>query len=179
MKKLFASPLRRLAAVAALSVLAATALGDSKDMKDRVRFDGGIGSQPFRTGATPDIAAANRVFNVQPGGAPWVIDDLEASVKDGRIWAEGRGLLLAGTDNIGTPGSVTEVRARLFCDGVASDSDLVPLDKNGDFRIYSVLIPTPAVPCNNPRLLILSSGGSWFAAGILDNGKNKDKDKSR
>lgn len=182
MKKLFAFPLRRAIAIAALSTLAATAFGDSrdmKDMKDAVRFEGGIGSQPFRTGATPDVPAPNLVFGVLPGGVPWVIADLEAAVKGGRIWVEGRGLVLAGTDAIGTAGGVTEVRARLFCNGVASDSDLVPLDKDGDFRIYSMLVPTPASPCVYPRLLILTAGGSWIAAGIPDNNKDKDKDNDK
>jgi hypothetical protein len=163
MKPLLSSLTLRLFAAGLLAVASAAAYADT-----RVRFDGGIGSQPFRTGANADTAAANRVFGLAPGGVPWVIADLKADVRDGRIRVDGRGLLLAGSDAIGTRGGITQVRARLFCDGVPSDSDLVTLEENGDFRINSVLIPTPAVPCNSPRLLILSSGGSWFAAGILD-----------
>lgn len=164
MKLLSSAPMRRLLTAGVLSALAATAFADT-----RVRFDGGIGSQPFRTGANADTAAANRVFGVAPGGAPWVIAELKAEVReDGRIRVDGRGLLLGGTDNIGTRGAITQVRARVYCDGVPSDSDLVALDEKGDFRISGILIPTPAVPCNNPRLLILSPGGSWFAAGILE-----------
>ena len=85
---------------------------------------------------------------------------------DGRISVDGRGLLLAGGNNIGTNGGQS-VRARLFCGAVAQDSILVPLETNGDFRIDGVLTPLPPNPCATPVVLIVSSGGNWFAAGIL------------
>src|SRR5215216_4852792 len=126
-----------------------------------VRFDGGIGVIPVRAGP-----AANTVRGVNPGGQPWVIRSLTADVNsDGRILVDGRGLLLAGGDNIGTNGGQS-VRARLFCGLVAHDSPLVPLQANGDFRIDGAVAPTPPFPCNNPVLLIVSGGGAWFAAGI-------------
>jgi hypothetical protein len=89
---------------------------------------------------------------------------------DGRIRVDGRGLLLAGGNNIGRNGGQT-VRARLFCGGIAHDSDqTVPLDDDGDFRIDSFLTPRPPAPCNNAVLLIVnvpqSGAAVWFAAGI-------------
>jgi len=100
-------------------------------------------------------------------GAPWVIARLTADIKtDGRISVDGRGLLLAGTNGIGTNGNQS-VRARLFCGGVAHDSVLAPLQANGDFRIDDVLSPLPTNPCDNPVLLIVNAGGAWFAAGGL------------
>jgi hypothetical protein len=78
---------------------------------------------------------------------------------------DGRGLLLAGGGGIGTTGGQS-VRAKLFCGGIAHDSGLVPLDAQGDFRIEDELSPAPPPPCTNPVLLIVSAGGSWFAAGI-------------
>lgn len=126
-----------------------------------VRFEGGIGSQPLRSGP-----AVNVVQGINPGGVPWVISRLSVDVKlDGRISVDGRGLLLAGGNGIGTNGGQS-VRARLFCGGVAFDSDQVPLEPNGDFRIESLLTANPGFPCTNPTLLIVSSGGNWFAAGI-------------
>lgn len=126
-----------------------------------VRFDGGIGVQPLRSGP-----AANVVQGVNPAGIPWVIARLTADVKtDGRISVDGRGLLLAGGNGIGTNG-MQSVKARLFCGTVAHDTALVPLQPNGDFRIDDVLSPLPTNPCDNPVLLILNAGGSWFAAGI-------------
>ena len=126
-----------------------------------VRFEGGIGSQPLRSGP-----AVNVVHGVNPGGQPWVISRLSADVRlDGRISVDGRGLLLGGGNNIGTNGNQS-VRARLICGGVAHDSDVVPLEASGDFRIEGQLAPVPSSPCPNPVLLIVSAGGNWFAAGI-------------
>jgi len=125
------------------------------------RFEGGIGSQPLRSGGTPNV-----VHGVNPGGIPWVISQLSADVKtDGRASVSGRGLLLAGGNSVGMTGGQS-VRARLVCGGVFHDTALVPLEPDGDFRIVDVLIPTPPNPCANPVLLILNAGGSWFAAGI-------------
>jgi hypothetical protein len=129
-----------------------------------VRFDGGIGVVPVRAGPAP-----NTVRGVNPGGQPWVIARLTVDVKtDGRISVDGRGLLLGGGDNIGTNGNQS-VRARLFCGAslVSSDSAVVPLEPNGDFRIDGVLAPVPPTPCTTPVLLIVSgANGNWFAAGI-------------
>jgi hypothetical protein len=128
-----------------------------------VRFEGGIGAQPLRSGGTPNV-----VNNVPPGGLPWVIARLTAEVAtDGRIRVDGRGLLLAGGPAIGTAGGQS-VRARLFCDNVAvgDSSPLVPLQPNGDFRIDAVLDgPVPSA-CNTPVLLVVNASGAWFAAGI-------------
>ena len=126
-----------------------------------VRFEGGIGSQPLRSGGTPNV-----VHGINPGGLPWVIERLSAEVKsDGRITVAGRGLLLGGGNGVGTTGGQS-VRARLVCGGVFHDSALVPLDVDGDFRVNDALLPAPPSPCASPVLLIVSGGGSWFAAGI-------------
>jgi hypothetical protein len=141
-----------------------------------VEFKGGIAVIPASSGvgtaATATTVNRNIVRGVQPPGQIWRIDDLKAKVKtDGSITVDGQGLLLAGGNNIGTNAGQS-VRARLLCDTVAHDSGLVPLAPNGDFNIKDVLSPLPPNPCGSPVLLIVSSGGSWFAAGILktDNG---------
>jgi hypothetical protein len=127
-----------------------------------VRFEGGIGSQPLRSGPAPNV-----VHGVNPGGQPWVISRLSIDVRlDGRISVVGLGLLLGGGNNIGTNGGQS-VRARLICNGVAHDTtNVVALEANGDFRIEDVLAPVPPSPCLNPVLLIVSAGGNWFAAVI-------------
>jgi hypothetical protein len=125
------------------------------------RFEGGIGSQPLRAGGTPNL-----VFGLNPGGAPWVIADLSVDVKtDGRISVDGRGLLLGGGNGIGTPAGQS-VRARLVCGGVFFDTGLVPLEADGGFRFNDQLVPVPPNPCTGAALLIVNTGGSWFAAGI-------------
>jgi hypothetical protein len=135
-----------------------------------VRFKGGIGVIPVSSGvgsaATAEVVNRNIVRGVQPPGQIWVISDLDATIKtNGDIEVDGRGLVLGGGNNIGTTNNQS-VRARLLCDTLAHDSDLVPLEPNGDFKINDILDPPPPNPCNNPVLLIVSSGGSWFAAGI-------------
>ncbi|HEY6001438.1 MAG TPA: hypothetical protein VIV57_01110 [Anaeromyxobacter sp.] len=137
------------------------------------RFEGGIGVVPVSSvagtqnanGTFPDVNR-NDVRGTPPGGQPWVIASLSVDVKtDGRVSAVGRGLLLAGGNGIGTNGAQT-VQARLFCGNAQFNSGLVALEANGDFRIDDVL--TPAVPevCDSAVLLIVNSGGRWFAAGI-------------
>lgn len=139
-----------------------------------VRFDGGIGEIPVSS-----TTAANVVRNVPPGGQPWVISALKADVRvDGSIKVDGRGLLLAGGNDIGTNGKQS-VRARLSCEVLpaplppaprvftAHDSDSVDLESDGDFAIDGVLTPPPPAVCNNPALLILNGAGQrWFAGGI-------------
>src|SRR6185436_1517093 len=118
---------------------------------------------------TAEVVNRNIVRGVQPPGQIWVIADLRADVKtDGRIQVDGRGLLLGGGNNIGTNANQT-VRATLLCanDGnVLHDTDLVPLEANGDFRIKDSLSPPPPNPCTSPVLLIRNPAGAWFAAGI-------------
>src|SRR3954462_14004249 len=65
-----------------------------------VRFDGGIGEIPVSNTTTTNV-----VRGVSPGGQPWVISRLTADVRtDGHILVDGRGLLLAGGNGIGTNG---------------------------------------------------------------------------
>ena len=132
-----------------------------------VKFNGGIGVIPAST-----IGSANAVQGIQPPGEPWVIRALSAVVQQGgRIHVEGRGLLLAGGNGIGTNGG-QQVFATLIC-GTALFStpvaNAVPLAADGDFTIDDVLSPVPPLDCANPVLLIRSAGitgNPWFAAGI-------------
>jgi hypothetical protein len=170
MKKLFGA--LPLVALVALVPFRATA-DDSL-----VRFDGGIGVDPV-SGIVSGAPALNVVRGVPPGGFPWVIRRLRADVQnDGRIRVDGRGLLLAGGNVLGTNGG-QKVLALLFCgtpgaNGTQGNATLqstdpagVPLDANGDFRIDDVLTPTPPAPCDSPVLLIATPGTHhWFAAGI-------------
>lgn len=139
------------------------------------RFKGGIGVIPVSSGqgqaATATVVNRNIVRGVQPPGQIWVIADLRADVRtDGSIKVRGKGLLLGGGNGIGGNANQS-VRATLICDAagtVLSDTGLVPLEANGDFRIDDVLNPLPANPCASPVLLIRNPGGAWFAAGIPD-----------
>jgi hypothetical protein len=143
-----------------------------------VGFDGGIGVDPV-SGITANAPALNVVRGIPPGGFPWVIRRFRADVQvDGRIHIDGRGLLLAGGNVLGTNGG-QQVMALLFCGLPGANGSLgnatvhgsdpagVPLAANGDFRIDGFLTPTPPTPCGNPALLIVTPGTHhWFAAEI-------------
>jgi hypothetical protein len=144
-----------------------------------VRFEGGIGVIPVSSGVVPagtqplTAEAVNRNFvrGVPPPGQIWTIRELRADVRtDGSIRVDGRGLLLAGGDNIGTTAGQS-VRVRLLCgagNGTALNTDApVLLEPDGDFRIDTVLSGTVPAQCDRPVLLILNGAGTvWFAAGI-------------
>jgi hypothetical protein len=129
-----------------------------------VKFKGGIGVIPAST-----VGSANVVQGIQPPGEPWVIRALSAEVQqDGRIHVEGRGLLLAGGNGIGTNGG-QKVFATLICGTALFSTNAVPLAADGDFTIDDVLSPVPPLDCADPVLLIRSAsitGNPWFAAGI-------------
>ena len=148
-------------------LVASSAIADDTFLK----FKGGIGVIPVSS-IGPTGPVANVVRTIPPPGEPWVIRALSAEVKqDGRIHVEGRGLLLAGGNGIGTTGG-QKVFATLIC-GTALFStpvaSAVPLAADGDFTIDAVLSPVPPFDCANPVLLIRSAGipgNPWFATGI-------------
>jgi hypothetical protein len=150
---------------ASLLVFVMVAIAQSASAQNLVRFSGGVG-------VIPTGSANTTVRTVTAAGQIWTIEDLRADVKqDGRIRLDGRGLLLASGNNVGSNANAS-VFATLFCanDGnIAHSSTLagVPLEVNGDFRIDDTLSPLPPNPCTNPVLLIRSAGNqSWFAAGL-------------
>lgn len=147
------------AALAATPVFADNAL---------VKFDGGIGVHPVG-GINAGAPTSNTVLGVPPGGRPWAIRSLKATVNvDGSLSIRGSGLVFAGGDTIGTRGTVAQVGATLFCGGIAFDSPVADLDVAGNFSIRGALTPLPPSPCTAPVLLIRNAAGTraWFAAGI-------------
>ena len=142
-----------------------------------VRFDDGIGVIPVSNvtvNADGSVTVSrNIVRGVNPPGQIWTIARLRAEVDaDGSIAVDGRGLLLAGGNNIGLNANQS-VFATLICSATAPFTQFstptagVRLAANGDFRIVDTLTPTPPSPCASPVLLIRNTGGAWFAAGIL------------
>ncbi len=156
------------------------------------KFDGGIGSQPFRNQAGAPVP--NVVAGVTPGGTPWPIAAFKADIRrDGSIRASAKGILLGGGDTIGTRGAPRQMAISLFCRNapvapaltgtlqtVPYTSDFVDLDTDGNFRMNSRLMnasgEVPTSACgdtaeNRPVLLIRTvtggAPGAWFAAGIL------------
>jgi hypothetical protein len=84
-----------------------------------VKFDGGIGAIGVSAalaagdGTGPNAATVTRniVRGVQPPAQIWTIADFKAEVMvDGRIRADGQGLVLAGGDTIGTANGTARLR---------------------------------------------------------------------
>ena len=155
----------------ALVAVVLTGIASAQTSDVVLRFKGGIGVIPVTGVSATGVVNLNVVRGVNPAG-PWRIADLDAEVRsDGHITVQGRGLLLAAGNSIGT-NAHANVRASLFCGtaatGTEHDTNLagVALAPNGDFRIDDFLSPAPPTPCATPVLLIRSTGGVWFAAGI-------------
>ena len=160
-----------LAPVLALLVASSAIAGDTF-----LKFKGGIGVQPVTSVGPPPVA--NVVRGISPPTEPWRISALRAEVKvDGRIHVEGRGLLLAGSNAIGTVNGQS-VFATLICGPLPNGpftfsstpvASAVKLAADGDFTIDDTLSVAPSNGCENPVLLIRSAavtGNPWFAAGI-------------
>jgi hypothetical protein len=176
-----------LPAIVALAPLSAVAA------QPLVKFDGGIGAIGASAaiaadGTGPNAATVTRniVRGVQPPAQLWTIADLTAEVDiDGHIKVDGRGLVFAGGDTIGTANGtissggnpVINVIATLICETPSNpfiehstNGAGVPLAENGDFTIDDVLLGFPGPTrsnCATPVLLIRNAGNmNWFAAGI-------------
>ena len=66
------------------------------------RFDHGTGNQVFRSAA--GVPTLNTVAGVPPGGAPWGITALDATIRtNGDIRARGEGVVLLGGDGTRHP----------------------------------------------------------------------------
>jgi hypothetical protein len=152
-----------------LAVMASVAALPARAVDTLVQFNGAIGVQPV-AGIAASVPVANVVLGVAPGGRPWVMRKLRASVgTDGSLSVQGQGLLLAGGDAIGTRATIGQVFATLFCGGAAFHSPAAELDTAGDFRITGALTAVPPNPCTAPVLLIRNAAAGaqpWFAAGI-------------
>jgi hypothetical protein len=99
-------------------------------------------------------------------------------LKNGKIDFDVHGLVFAGGNAIGTPGTVLQVRGTLVCDtdGSASGGNsvlvstpLVELDEDGDARFHGSVAALPAVCSSEPDVafLIRTGSGRWIANGTV------------
>jgi hypothetical protein len=165
-------------ALTSASLFSTVAFADRGDDNALVKFDGGVGSQPFASGAG-GVPIPNDVKGVPPGGRPWPIGALKATVGvDGSISVKGKGMILGGGANVGRPAIPRQVAATLFCGDVAMNSAPTDLDAAGNFTITGALSAVPPNPCAAPILLIRNfaagAPGPWFAAGIPKVGERDD-----
>jgi hypothetical protein len=106
-----------------------------------------FGSTPRPTGPV--------LFGVNPGGAPWVIDESRVKVsRDGRVKVRVEGLVIPTAPQNGT-NPLSNLAATIYCGGTAvGTTSAVPFSTDGDARIDETL-PTPLPkPCLVPAVLI-------------------------
>ncbi len=166
--------LRKSLIVSGLALGAAvTVQNASADSGDTLRWQSVIG-----------IVQANNVVGtgtgaVTGGGVPWSALDGRVSVDlaKGKINFDVHGLVLAGGNTIGTPGTVAQVKGTLVCDtdgsaggnSVLVDTPLVELSDDGDARFNGTVGPLPAVCASEPdtAFLIRVGAGRWIANGTV------------
>lgn len=139
---------------------------------------------------------------IQPGGtvgtgtgavagglAPWHTTGGRAAVNlaTGNLHFVVRGLVLAGTNFIGTRGDINQVKGTLVCDTMGTadgnstlvDTDLVPLSLEGNARFRGNVGPLPDACLNSPNIafLIRTAGGRWIANGAVRVLEDEDDDE--
>jgi hypothetical protein len=171
--------MRNKSVMVAATLAAGLAAGPAMASDTLAKFEGGVGVHPVAGNSAAGAATVvNTVRGIAPGGRPWGILKLKATIKrDGGIRVSGEGLVLVGTDNPGSRGGVRQVVASLFCGGSGPfTSPPGDLGVGGDFEIRGQLDALPPNPCGDdtspPTLLIRNfangAAGAWFAAGIVD-----------
>ena len=131
------------------------------------------------------IVQGNNVVGSGTGAAtgapgPWSAlgGHVNVDLDDGKINFVVRGLVLAGGNSIGTPGTVLQVKGTLVCDtdGSASggnsvlvDAPPVDLDDQGNARFSGNVGSFPAVCASEPDVafLIRTGSGRWIGNGTV------------
>ena len=114
---------------------------------------------------------------VTSNGQPWSAlgGQVRVDPDTGRIDFRVNGLVFAGGNSIGTPGTVAQVKGTIVCDtnGSASspvgnsvfvDTPLVDLSEDGDAEFHGTVGPLPAVCSTEPDVafLIRTASGKWI-----------------
>jgi hypothetical protein len=112
-----------------------------------------------------------KLFEVNPGGAPWVIDRGEATVRrSGRVKVRVRGLVIPTPPQNGT-NPLSHIAATVYCGGKAvGTTDAVPFSTGGDAHIDDTLDTALPKPCLVPAVLLnpapagVTNTGTYIAA---------------
>lgn len=143
------------------------------DGKNSVRWETIIGT--FFIGAIPGTSA-NTVGGILGGGEPWSTLGGNASVDllNSVVAFKVKGLVLAGGNTIGTPGTLTAVKGTLVCNPAATsptiiDTPSVPLDAQGNASFYgSVSGMTAGCSASAVAFLIrVPANNHWIANGAV------------
>jgi hypothetical protein len=107
------------------------------------------------------------LFEVKPGGAPWVIDRGEAKVRrDGRVKVRIRGLVIPTPPQNGT-NPLSNIAATVYCGGKAvGTTSAVSFSTDGDARIDEKLGKKLPEPCLVPAVLMNPAPGGVINTGV-------------
>ncbi len=150
------------------SVMAASPTVLWKDIIGIIQAGNVVGSGT-PTGTTGQVTGGGQPWSTQQGSA-------RVNLKTGIVQFNVHGLVLAGGNSIGTPDAVTQVKGTLVCDtngsagdSVLVDTDLVPLDNQGDAHFVGDVGDLPSACLTEPDIafLIRTSGGAWIANGSV------------
>ena len=144
-------------AALALAVSATTAFAGNGHQAQKSKGHGGtiLKSDVFGSQVTGPV-----LFGVPPGGAPWVIDKGDVSVRrDGRVRARLDGLVIPTPPSNGT-NPVPQIAASVYCNGArVGTTQAVPFSQAGDARIDDVLATHIPMPCLAPAVLFNPAAG--------------------
>ena len=167
--------LRKSLIVSGLALGAALIGGNaSADPGDNFRWQSIIGIQEKGNvvGTGTGAVTGAGVWSAQGG-------HVKVDPDNGKIDFEVNGLVLAGGNSIGTPGTVTQVKGTLVCDtdGSASglnsvivDTPLVDLSEEGDAQFHGSVGALPAVCATEPDIAFLIRAGASATAKWIANG---------
>ena len=159
------------AAVVACGVVEAEDFEEEEDEEDEegeARFE----SKGMR-GVTTDLLGQDGTIRSVPGaGLPWIIDEGEVKIEDGRLQVKVKGLVFdpaLGSPLGGTVGPFSQFGVIVSCITVISGSVeientpvmLFDIDEDGDGELeIEISLPDP---CFGIIVFVTSPGGSWFA----------------
>ena len=122
------------------------------------------------------VQAGNVVGGIAGGGMPWTTLGGRARVDlaKGQLDFDVQGLVLAGGNAIGTPGTVNQVKGTLVCGAgtaaqVILDTTPVSLSPQGDADFSGPIGPIPST-CNSSNVAFLvriAASGAWIANGAV------------
>lgn len=150
--------------------LSASLIGQNAnaDSSDILRWQSVIGI------AAPNNTVGTGAGLVTGGPTPWSTlgGHVNVDLTKSRITFDVRGLVLAGGNSIGTPGTVAQVKGTLLCDTDGSagdtffvDTPLVDLSDQGDAQFNGKVSALPVVCSTEPDVafLIRVGAGKWIA----------------
>ncbi len=143
--------------IAALATVAAAIGATSAFAKDN--NDNTTVLQSTLFGSTPSPAGPT-LFDVKPGGAPWVISRGDVTARrDGRVSLRIEGLVIPTAPQNGT-NPLNFLVATVYCNGkAAGTTDPVAFSTTGDARIDTTLAKPLPSPCLAPAVLINPAPG--------------------